>query len=190
MDVNTAPTYLAGKMLLAMPSMTDPRFDRTAIYLCVHDENGAWGLVINRALNGLGFGELLSQLDITAPKNLPNVLVHEGGPVEPGRGFVLHNSDYAHKSSLKVDDTASLTATVDILSAIADGGGPDDFIITLGYAGWSAGQLEREIGENAWMIADASSHLIFATAMDDIWTAGIQSLGIDVHQLSSLSGHA
>ena len=189
----TLSPYLTGSLLLAMPSMTDPRFDRGVIFLCSHDKNGAMGIVINTPHENLRFGELVEQLDIDPldeNTDLDETLVHCGGPVEPGRGFVLHSADYVQDSTLIISETHALSATVDILRAIAEGHGPLKHLVALGYAGWGPGQLEQEIQQNAWMTADADDEIIFNTDFEQKWPRAMAMLGVDISMLSSLSGHA
>lgn len=186
----TSTHYFEGQLLLAMPNMGDPRFERSVIYICSHDESGAMGLVVNREFESLDFSQLLEQLDISAPHNLPDTLVHSGGPVEPGRGFVLHSADFVQDSTLIVSETLALTATVDILSAIAERRGPRNHLIALGYAGWGPGQLENEIQQNAWMIADGDDEVIFHTHVEQKWPRGMAMLGVDASMLSADVGHA
>lgn len=190
MSVQKTLGYLAGQLLIAMPQMTDPRFARTVVYLCAHSAEGAMGLVINRLLDGLTFVELLEQLGIELAPDRAPIRVHLGGPVEGGRGFVLHSTDYMHDSSLLVQDDVALTATVDVLRAIALGAGPRDSILALGYAGWSAGQLDAEIKENAWLNVPADAGLLFGTDLERKWEAAIHKLGIDPSLLSVSAGHA
>lgn len=182
--------FLEGQLLLAMPGMPDPRFDRTVIYICSWSEDGVMGLVINRHMRSLTFRELLEQLDIEVEGEVTDLPIHAGGPVETGRGFVLHSVDYLQDSSLTVSETMALTATVDILKAIAEGEGPQRRILALGYAGWTPGQLERELHTNSWLTCPADEELIFATEPDDMWPRAMAMMGIDVAMLSSLSGHA
>ncbi|NVJ69981.1 MAG: YqgE/AlgH family protein, partial [Alphaproteobacteria bacterium] len=155
----TSSTYLDSKLLLAMPNMNDPRFDRSVIYVCSHDESGAMGLVINQPFKSLTFPDLLEQLEIETTDPVPQLSIHTGGPVEPGRGFVLHSADYVQESTLVVSETLALTATVDILTALAQGKGPINHLLALGYAGWGSGQLEQEIQENAWLTAEADDEI-------------------------------
>ncbi len=190
--------HLTGSLLLAMPGMSDQRFDRSVIFMCSHDESGAMGLVINDVNPKLSFSSLLNQLNIkqgnqkiSIPKNLADQTpIHRGGPVEPGRGFVLHSADYAQASTMTVRETHALTATVDVLKAIANGRGPLNHLVALGYAGWRAGQLEREITSNSWMIADAEDEIIFNTELDQKWPRAMAMLGIDISMLSLQAGHA
>ncbi|GGO04038.1 UPF0301 protein [Iodidimonas muriae] len=182
--------YLEGQLLLAMPGMSDARFDRSVIYLCSHSEEGAMGLVLNEYLTALTFSELLDQLDIETEGTVQDVPIFAGGPVETGRGFVLHTNDFIQDSTLVVSETIALTATVDILKAIAEGTGPRQHILALGYAGWSPGQLEQEIQSNGWLTCPADEELVFCTAPDDMWPRAMAMMGVDISMLSSLSGHA
>lgn len=183
-------TYFENKLLLAMPSMSDPRFERSVIYICSHDASGAMGLIINAQHDAMDFQGLLEQLSIDVSKDVPNVTIHAGGPVEPGRGFVLHSADYVQDSTMIVSQTTALTATVDILKAMANDAGPINHLLTLGYAGWGAGQLESEIQANGWMIADADEEIIFHTELEHKWSRAMAMLGIDIAMLSSDAGHS
>lgn len=182
--------YLAGQLLIAMPQMRDPRFARCVVYLCAHTAEGAMGLVVNRPFDGLSFPDLLEQLDIEPGPGCDAIRVHFGGPVEGGRGFVLHSADYMHETSMIVEDGVALTATVDVLKAIAEGMGPKNCLLALGYAGWSPGQLDAEIRENAWLNVPADEKLLFNTELDHKWEAAIHKLGIDFGSLSGDAGHA
>jgi len=182
--------YLAGQMLIAMPQMQDPRFARTVVYLCAHTAEGAMGLVVNRLFNALTFPDLLEQLDITPTVACDPIRVHFGGPVESGRGFVLHTADYCQETTLMVDKEVGLTATVDVLRAIADGSGPSKSLLALGYSGWNAGQLDSEILENAWLNVPADPELLFGTELDHKWERALAKLGANPLLLSSEAGHA
>ena len=182
--------YFENKLLLAMPAMSDPRFERSVIYVCSHDASGAMGLVINAAMEAMSFPELLDQLSIEVTTEAPNVTVHAGGPVEPGRGFILHSADYVQDSTMIVSQTTALTATVDILQAIASGNGPVNQLLALGYSGWGPGQLEAEIQANGWMIADADEEIIFHTELEHKWSRAMAMLGVDIAMLSSDAGHS
>ena len=151
--------YLTGRFLVAMPGMQDDRFQQTLIYMCAHGPEGAMGLVVNKPLESISFPDLLSQLDITMPPAGEGIEVLFGGPVETGRGFVLHSPDYMHDATMVVDDEVALTATVDVLRAIAEGGGPRQRLLALGYAGWDSGQLDAEIKANGWLSVDADPKL-------------------------------
>jgi putative transcriptional regulator len=190
--------YLDGQMLIAMPGIGDPRFERTVIFLCVHSPDGAMGLVVNKAAEQLTFPELLQRLDlldhdepIRLPPKVRSMKVQIGGPVETGRGFVLHTSDYhASDSTLPIDETIGLTATLDVLRAIAAGTGPRQALLALGYAGWGPGQLEYEIQQNGWLHCETDEILLFDTDLDAKYELALRKLGIDPSMLSSYSGHA
>lgn len=182
--------YLAGQLLIAMPQMQDPRFARSVVYLCAHSAEGAMGIMINRPFEGLSFPELLEQLDIPTTPECEQIRVHFGGPVEGGRGFVLHSDDYMHDTTMRVADNVALTATVDVLKAIAEGDGPRKSLLALGYAGWGAGQLDHEIRDNAWLNVSADEALLFGLDLPHKWEAAIHKLGIDFATLSADAGHA
>jgi putative transcriptional regulator len=182
--------YLAGQMLIAMPQMLDPRFSRTVVYLCAHTPEGAMGLVVNRLFTALSFPDLLEQLNISPTPSCDPIRIHFGGPVEAGRGFVLHSTDYIQETTLLVDDRVGLTATIDVLKAIAEGHGPRQSLLALGYAGWSAGQLDNEIRENAWLNAPADDDLLFGVELDRKWERAIAKIGVNFSRLSGDAGHA
>jgi putative transcriptional regulator len=182
--------YLTGNLLIAMPAMGDPRFARTVIYMCVHNEDGAMGLVINRLIESLNFSDLLAQLGIDSGDAAQATRVHFGGPVETGRGFVLHSADYLQESSLKINNDVALTATMDVLRDIAGGSGPRRSLLALGYAGWGPGQLDAEIQANGWLHADADEELLFDNALENKWERAITKLGVDLGKLSGTAGHA
>lgn len=184
------PGYLTGQLLIAMPGMRDPRFAGTVIYLCAHSSDGAMGLVINRTLDQVSFPDLLEQLKIEAPGTVDAIRVHFGGPVESGRGFVLHSSDYGHESTLKVDRDIGLTATLDILRDIAEGRGPKRKLFALGYAGWGPGQLDDEIHANGWLTVAADDELIFAQNLEQIWGKAVAKIGVDPRFLTHEAGRA
>jgi putative transcriptional regulator len=191
MDLNTDLPHLDGKLLIAMPGMGDPRFDKSLIYICAHSEDGAMGLIINKPAVDLQFSDLLDQLKITPAQSYRPIEVHFGGPVEHGRGFVLHSKDYiAEDSTLEVNDEFGMTATLDILEDISQGKGPNVCLLALGYAGWGPGQLEEEIRENGWLTCDADAALIFSPCNQDKWRDAIVSLGIDPRMLSATGGSA
>lgn len=189
-SVMSSSLFFENKLLLAMPSMNDPRFERTVIYICSHESSGAMGLVINRAIENMTFKNLLDQLTIEAEQEVADVTIHSGGPVEPGRGFVLHSADYVQDSTLIVSQTLALTATVDVLKALAAGKGPTNHLLALGYAGWGEAQLEQEIQNNSWMIADADEEIIFHTELEQKWPRAMAMLGVDVAMLSLEAGHS
>ena len=184
------PKYLTGQLLVAMPTMNDPRFTRAAIYVCAHTAEGAMGLVINRLFGGIGFADLLEQLNIEVTQPVAGMRVHYGGPVESGRGFVLHSTDYIREGTLMVDEEVALTATVDILRAIADGRGPKSAMLALGYAGWGPGQLDQEMQSNGWLHAPADAGLLFDADLDTKWERAIAKLGVSLPMLSAEVGHA
>ncbi len=182
---------LTGKLLMAMPGMQDPRFDTTVILVCAHSDDGAMGLILNKTMPDLSFESLLSQLKIPTSSKGHDILVHFGGPVERGRGFVLHSSDYHRKSAtMVIEGGYSMTATLDVLEAMAVGNGPSSALLTLGYSGWGPGQLEAEIARNDWLIADATSDIIFAADDRTKWARALRQLGIEPLHLSGTSGHA
>ncbi len=182
--------FLSGQLLIAMPGMKDERFSKTVIYMCAHTPEGAMGLVLNQALDTLTFPDLLEQLGIEEQVDDNNIRVHVGGPVESGRGFVLHSMDYHQEATLPVDDDIALTATIDILKAIARGRGPRKRLLALGYAGWGPGQLDGEIRANGWLQVPATHSLVFDTDLDTKWERAIATLGIDPMMLSDEAGHA
>ena len=182
--------YLTGQLLIAMPSMRDARFARTVIFMCAHNENGAMGLVINRLVGAITFPDLLDQLGIQKTEDAEEIRVHFGGPVESGRGFVLHSSDYNQDSTLEVDSKIALTATIDILRDIATGSGPRQRLMALGYAGWGPGQLDLEIQDNGWLHVEADDELIFGDDLGNKWERAIGKLGVSVSMLSDEAGHA
>lgn len=189
--------YLDGQLLLAMPSMTDPRFSRAVIYMCAHTVEGAMGIVVNQRAPNITFSNLLEQLEILPPAHrgiavsIERMAVHAGGPVEAGRGFVLHSADYyAADSTLPIDDTVSLTATIDILRAIASGSGPSRALLALGYAGWAAGQLEKEIHANSWLTCPADIGVVFDADIELKYDRAMAKLGVHPSHLVAEVGHA
>jgi putative transcriptional regulator len=194
----TQDGYLDGQLLIAMPIMSDKRFARSVIYLCAHSAEGAMGLIINQRAPHISFPELLGQLSIgtsndddSMQSELIDMQVHVGGPVETARGFVLHSADYfVDDSTLPIDDGVCLTATIDILKAIAGGKGPDRAILALGYAGWRAGQLESEIAANGWLHCPADLDLLFNTDLEQKYERAMSKIGIDPSHLVSEAGHA
>jgi len=182
--------YLVGQLLVAMPAMNDGRFAKTVIYMCAHNAEGAMGLVINRMLDDMSFPDLLEQLNIVPQTDVDNINVHFGGPVEMGRGFVLHSNDYLQDQSLVVNDDMALTATIDILRVIAGGGGPKQSLLALGYAGWGAGQLDQEMRDNGWLNVAADEKLVFDLDLNEKWQRAMTKIGIDPVMLSEDAGHA
>jgi putative transcriptional regulator len=182
--------FLTGKFLVAMPGMQDPRFEDTILYVCGHDATGAMGLVVNKLIDSISFRSLLDQLDIEIEGQIPIVPVHFGGPIEMGRGFVLHTTDYKNDSSVKITDDVTLTATIDILKDIARNKGPKYYLMALGYTGWSPGQLEAEIKKNGWLEIDGDVEILFKVPMESKRSKALVKLGIDPAMLSDVSGHA
>ncbi|NRB00907.1 MAG: YqgE/AlgH family protein [Rhodobacteraceae bacterium] len=184
-------TELSGKLLIAMPGMGDPRFEHSVVFLCDHSDKGSMGLIINKTAPELEFTKLLEQLEISS--ELPNdtVPVHFGGPVENGRGFVLHSPEYeGQEGSLKVGQDYGLTVTLDVVRDLATGDGPERSIFALGYSGWGPGQLDDEISQNAWLTCDATPDLVFGTANAEKWNAALKALGVDALLLSAEAGRA
>ena len=184
------PSYLDGGLLIAMPQMRDPRFAQSVIYMVAHTDDGAMGIVLNQMIDSITFPDLLQQLGIEMEHEEQIIGIHCGGPVESGRGFVLHSSDYSQEGTLAVDSGICLTATVEILRDIAAGQGPDQCMLALGYAGWGPGQLESEIQSNGWLHAPAVSALVFADNLSGMWEQALASMGIDPSMLSDDAGHA
>jgi putative transcriptional regulator len=190
--------YLDGQMLIAMPTMGDERFTRSVIYLCAHSSEGAMGIIVNQPAVHVSFPDLLVQLDVVGaadliqlPPHAEGVKVLKGGPVETSRGFVLHSSDFfIENSTLPIDDGICLTATLDILKAIAHGDGPQKAVLALGYAGWAPGQLEQEINHNGWLHCDADPELIFGQDTERKYDKALKKIGIDLGMLSTEAGHA
>jgi putative transcriptional regulator len=181
---------LAGQLLVAMPSILDPRFERTVIYLCAHNRDGALGLVVNKPFSRITFPEVLDQLEIERDVATRPIRVLAGGPVEEGRGFVLHSDDYLREDTLQVEDGIALTATIDILKAMARGSGPQRSLLALGYSGWGPGQLEKEMLENGWLIVPADKTIIFDEQLDSKWERALAKLRITPSALSGVAGHA
>jgi putative transcriptional regulator len=182
--------YLTGQLLVAMPQMRDPRFARSVIYMCAHNADGAMGLVLNRRVGSITFDDLLQQLGIGPNRRNDDIRIHFGGPVEQGRGFVLHSADYQQSGTMRVDDGVALTATLDILKEMAAGGGPRRSLLALGYAGWGPGQLDAEIQANGWLQVPADEALVFDEDIDNKWERAIGKIGIDFSMLSGDAGHA
>jgi len=182
---------LAGHLLVAMPQMPDPRFARSVIYVCTHSEEaGAMGLVINKLLGSLTMGELFVQLQIEPSGAVNARPVHFGGPVEGGRGFVLHTADYREEATLHVDGNIAVTGTLDVLRAIGKGRGPQRSLFALGYAGWAPGQLDAEMQANGWLSVAADDEIVFTSDHDGKWHKALAKLGIDLSMLSTDAGHA
>ena len=174
-----------------MPGIGDPRFDRSVVFMCAHSHEGAMGLIVNKPASDLRFSDLLAQLEIPIGDDSQPIEVHIGGPVEHGRGFVLHSPEYEiTDSTLAVGPGFGMTATLDILKDLAIGGGPKDSLLALGYSGWGPGQLEAELQNNGWLICDADPSLVFQASAEDKWTGALDQMGIDPRLLSAEGGRA
>ena len=182
---------LCGKLLIAMPGMGDPRFEKSVVYMCAHSDDGAMGLIINKPTPEVSFADLLKQLEIETGGGAGDTGIYFGGPVEMGRGFVLHSGEYAlDEITLQVDEDIGMTATRDVLMDIAKGKGPEKALLALGYSGWGAGQLESELQHNGWLTCDATSEVVFEVPDADKWVAALKLLGIDPFMLSATAGRA
>jgi putative transcriptional regulator len=184
-----SPRFLSGKLLLAMPGIGDPRFEHAVIAMCVHDENGAVGIGIGHQRAGIGVRGLLEQLGVD-PGQTPDAPVLHGGPVEPGRGFVLHSDDWGGQDTIAVTGLGALTGTIDVLKAIAEGRGPSRYLVALGYAGWGEGQLDEEMTRPGWFAADGRQQILFETPTAERWEATFKAEGIDPRLLDSGAGAA
>ena len=182
---------LEGKLLVAMPGMGDTRFEHSVVLICSYSDKGAMGLIINKPSRDVRMSDVLDQLEIEPTQDAQEMQVHFGGPVETGRGFVLHSGEYSSSlHTLKISDSFGMTATLDILEEIAHGKGPERALMMLGYAGWGPGQLEQEISRNGWLTADAPSNLVFQVPAGQKWSAALESIGVDPVSLSSAAGRA
>jgi len=187
----TDPTNLTGHMLIAMPGMEDPRFEHSVVFICDHSDDGAMGLIINKPSGDVDMPTLLSQLDIDSASDLSGRSVHFGGPVEMGRGFVLHTGEYTSVvTTLEVREDIQMTATLDILEDLASGQGPEKWLMMLGYSGWAGGQLKSEIAANGWLVCDAAPDLIFDLPDVEKWEAALNSIGVAALALSAAGGRA
>ena len=182
---------LSGKLLIAMPGMGDTRFEKSVIFLCAHSPEGAMGLIVNKPLSDLSFATLLRKLKIPSGGHGSDILVHLGGPVEHARGFVLHSGEYrAASTTMQINESYGLTATLDVLQDISAGHGPVASLLALGYSGWGPGQLEREIGQNGWLTCDAPVELVFSGINPTKWERALKTLGVDPLVLSATAGRA
>ncbi len=184
--------YLGGQLLVAMPQMNSACFAHTVVFLCAHSVDGAMGLVVNKLVDSISFTDLLKQMEFEFDENEidDRVQVHFGGPVESGRGFVLHTPDYMSDATMPVDDGFAMTATVDVLRSIAEGRGPQHAIFALGYAGWGPGQLDSEMQNNGWLNVGADLDLVFGREHDKKWRRAVAKVGVDPLLLSGEAGHA
>lgn len=181
---------LTGQLLIAMPAMNTPHFAQSVIYMCAHTPEGAMGIVVNRPITRPSFDDLLEQLEVLPAPPRRRVELFRGGPVDSARGFVLHTSDWTGEGSLKVTESTALTASLDVLKAIAEGGGPREGLLALGYAGWGPGQLDSEIQQNAWLSVPADDTLVFDSGHDTKWRRAFAKLKVDPLLLSDVAGHA
>ena len=195
--INLSRRFLNGQILVAMPDMADQYFAKSVIYLCAHSEDGAMGIILNQPSQIKSFPDLLVQLQIIAPQDriplstqIGRFPVLSGGPVQTDRGFILHTPDFhLDQSTMSIDDSVSLTATVDVLRAIASGDGPSRAMMALGYAGWDPGQLENEIQHNGWLHCPADPDLVFDHEISTKYARALRSIGVELGQLSSFAGH-
>ena len=189
-QLDSTSGYLTGQLLVAMPAIQDPRFKKSVIYMCMHNADGAMGLIVNRALENLTFRDLLSQLKLDVDEPTADIAVQYGGPVETGRGFVLHTLEYEQDGTVAVDQKVGLTATIEALHDIAVDRGPSRAILALGYAGWGPGQLDNEVQHTTWLNVPADDGLMFDADIDSRWKRAIAKIGVDVSLLSGDHGHA
>lgn len=182
--------WLTGQLLVAMPGMADPRFTHAVIYVCSHGPTGAMGLVVNRLFGEADFSMLLEQLNIEPSIDAPEISVQFGGPVEIGRGFVLHSGEYLREGTTRVDDAMSVTATIEVVEDIAAGKGPERALMALGYTGWGAGQLEDEMKNNGWLTVAADESIVFGEDLESKWDRAMTKIGISPAMLSDTAGHA
>lgn len=182
-------SYMTGQLLLAMPGIGDPRFERAAIAMCAHDDEGALGIGVGALVKGISLHHLLQQFEIE-PGEAPDAPLHFGGPVEPRRGFVLHSADWGGQDTIDVAGQWGLTSTIDVLKAIAEGQGPSRWLVALGYAGWGAGQLDSELTRHGWFNVMAHERLLFDRTAGERWEAGFAAAGIDPKLLASGAGTA
>jgi putative transcriptional regulator len=182
--------FLEGKFLIALPGMPDPRFERSVILMCAHSSQGAMGLIVNKPVEGVAFGYLMEKLGIKITANRIETPVLFGGPMETERGLILHSSEYQSGNSTAITSEISVTGTVDVLNAIAQGRGPQQAAFALGHAGWGPGQIEQEIRGNSWVHCDSDKAILFDLGQDAKWAAALRKLGIDLSGLSAEAGRA
>lgn len=182
--------YLTGQFLLAMPHMKDPRLERAVIYICGHDTNGAMGIVVNKYLGDLTLGGLLEYLNLPRESVKRDLPIHFGGPIDSGRGFVIHSDDFSHAGTVSLGNNIALTATVDVLQSIAEGDGPTECLLAMGYVGWGAGQLDAELHSNKWLQVAADETILFHVPIEKKWEKAIAKLGVTPESLSDEFGQA
>lgn len=182
--------YLTGKCLVSMPNMQDERFADTLIYICSHSKDGAMGFVVNKKIKEFSFADLANQLPINTLRPIEAIDLHQGGPLEKVRGFVLHSTDYVKEDTIVIDDKIAVSSSIEIITDIAFGTGPKDNLIALGYASWAPQQLEKEIINNTWLVTNPTPELVFRTKDEEKWQKAIDSLGIDLNRLCARQGHA
>jgi len=184
--------FLSGKLIIAMPTMSDPRFKRSVVCICAHNEDGAIGIIINKIIESLSFAKIIKQLRLKKNKVKSDYSepIYFGGPVETERGFILHTADYFSENSTSINTQISMTASTEILQALIDGNGPNKSIIALGYAGWGPGQLDTEIQSNAWLSVQSDPELIFSDKTSEKWDMALEKIGVDPALLSTESGRA
>jgi putative transcriptional regulator len=183
-------SYLDGQLLIATPSMTDPRFEKAVILVCVHNAEGAMGIIINKLFADIDFKKLISELNITSTEHTGKLDIHFGGPVEIGYGFVLHSKETIFEGSLPINDQISLNTSIDMIRMLATGNGPENALLALGYTGWGAGQLEEELIQNSWLHAPYDKTLVFCADIKDKWHAALSSIGVELSTLSDSIGRA
>jgi putative transcriptional regulator len=182
--------YLSGKLLISAPSMGDPRFHKSLIYICSHSDGGAMGLIVNQLIHDFSFSKMASEIGVSQRDNCNTINLSYGGPVEPSRGFILHSADYQVKGSLVINENVVLSATIEAVEAIAQGSGPKNFIVALGYTGWGEGQLDQEIKENSWLCAASDSSLLWLTEPHLKWDMALKKLGVNPGVLVAETGNA
>ena len=182
--------YLTGKCLVSMPNIQDERFEKALVYICSHTQYGAMGFVVNKKIKEFSFNDLATQLPITLAQPLVPIDLHQGGPMDKVRGFVLHSADYQKSDTIIIDEQIAISSSLDVLTDIAFGLGPQDNLIALGYASWAPDQLEEEIKNNTWLVAPASPELVFRTKDEEKWQKAFETIGIDVCRLSDCAGRA
>lgn len=182
--------YLTGQCLVSMPNIQDDRFDKVLVYICSHTKHGAMGFVVNKKIKEFSFNDLATQLPITLAQPLVPIDLHQGGPLDKVRGFVLHSADYQKDDTILIDDNIAVSSSIDVLTDIAFGLGPHDNLIALGYASWAPEQLEEEIKNNTWLVVPATPELVFRTKDEEKWQKALETIGIDVCRLSDCAGRA